>query len=77
MPKLELVGLVQACLQTDRLTVVPTLALAEALRRALPDFQVKVTVAAHETFGAWREGTHDDLVLAVAIGLWLAQQHSP
>lgn len=28
-------------------------------------FQVKVTAAANETFGAAPEGQHDDLVLAV------------
>ena len=29
---------------------------------------------AHDSYGAWREGTHDDLVLAVALALWTAQQ---
>lgn len=28
--------------------------------------------AANEMFGAWREGQHDDLVLAVAIAVWRA-----
>jgi hypothetical protein len=48
--------------QTDRLV------------RELQNFRVKLTVAAHETFGAWREGDHDDLVLAVALACWLAER---
>jgi hypothetical protein len=31
---------------------------------------VKITPTANEAFGAWREGAHDDLVLAVAIAAW-------
>ena len=40
------------------------------LVRELLDFKVKITAAANETFGNFREGTHDDLVLAVAIAAW-------
>src|SRR5207253_3131472 len=73
VPKKDLVGAVQATLQSGRLKVVPMLVLAETLRRELLDFQVKVTLAAHEQFGAWREGAHDDLVLAVALAAWLGE----
>jgi hypothetical protein len=38
---------------------------------------VALTVAwaanSHETLEAWRERDHDDLVLAVAIAVWLAE----
>ena len=37
------------------------------LIRELETFRVKITEAANETFGAWREGQHDDLLLAVAL----------
>ena len=37
-------------------------------------FQVKVNAQAHDTYGAWREGAHDDLVLAVAVATWLADR---
>jgi hypothetical protein len=39
----------------------------------LTTFRVKITPAADEVFGAWREGAHDDLVLAVAIAVWQAE----
>jgi hypothetical protein len=74
VPKLELVGVVQAGLQTGRMRVVPGLALAEALKQELLNFQVKVTESANETFGTWREGTHDDLVLALAVALWVDER---
>ena len=70
---IELVGLVQALLQTGRLKIVPSLKFASLLKTELLNFQVKVTPAANETFGAWREGAHDDLVLAVAMAAWLGE----
>ena len=73
VPKIELVSTVQSLLQTRRLRVVPRLALADVLKRELLDFKIKVTASANETFGSWREGAHDDLVLAVAMAAWLAE----
>ncbi len=68
-----LVSTVQAALQTGRLKVVPGLELAELLKKELINFQVKISLDANEQFGAWREGQHDDLVLAVALGVWMAE----
>jgi hypothetical protein len=70
VPKAELVSAVQAALNTERLKVARGLAEGDTLRRELLDFKVKVTASARETFNA-REGAHDDLVLAVAMGVWL------
>jgi hypothetical protein len=35
--------------------------------------RVRVSVRAREQFGAWREGTHDDLVLAAGLACWRAR----
>jgi hypothetical protein len=70
VPKRDLVSTAQVFLQSDRLKIVPTLPDAQTLTRELQNFQVKITDNAHDTYGAWREGTHDDLVLAVALALW-------
>jgi len=43
---------------------------AEVLVNELLNFEVKITAAANDVYGAWREGTHDDLVLAVALACW-------
>lgn len=34
-------------------------------------FRVKVTLSANETFETWRERDHDDLVLALALALYV------
>jgi hypothetical protein len=46
------------------------------LVREMANFRVKITAAANETFGVWREGQHDDLVLGVALACWWAE-HTP
>ena len=40
----------------------------------LLSFQVKISVSGHDTYGAWREGTHDDLVLATALAVWVGEK---
>jgi hypothetical protein len=44
--------------------------LAPVLAEELGLFRVKVTAAANETFEAWWERDHDDLVLALALALY-------
>lgn len=39
----------------------------------LLSFKVKITPNAHDTYGTWREGVHDDLVLAVALAYWIGE----
>jgi hypothetical protein len=70
-----LVSVVQATLQTGRLKVAPGLGLAEILKKELFAFRVRISVAADETYGAAevRDGEHDDLVLAVAMAAWMAE----
>lgn len=76
VPKRLLVSTVQVALQTGRLKIAPELSEAATLVRELLNFQVKITDHAHDTYGAWREGTHDDLVLAVALALWAGKNDS-
>jgi hypothetical protein len=70
VPKKDLVGCLQVLLQSRRLTIAPALPDAAVLRKELQHFKVKLTAAANETFEAWRERDHDDLVLAVALACW-------
>jgi hypothetical protein len=77
VPKRDLVSAVQVALQTERLKIASGLSEAATLVRELENFQVKITDAANDTYGAWREGAHDDLVLAVAMALWVANQPKP
>jgi hypothetical protein len=69
VPKMILISTVDALLHTGSLEVAPELPLAEVLKEELKDFRRKMSGAGRPTYGA-REGKHDDLVLAVAIGCW-------
>jgi hypothetical protein len=69
----ELAATLQVLLQSRRLRVAPALWESATLARELTAFQVKTTAAAKEELDAWREGEHDDLVLAVAVGAWLGE----
>ncbi len=77
VPKRDLVSVVQVGLQNRMLKIASGLELAETLSRELQNFTVKITDAANDVYGAWREGTHDDLVLAVALAVWKAHQPIP
>jgi hypothetical protein len=77
VPKKELVTSLQLLLQSRRLQIARTLPEAATLVRELENFRVKITLAANETFGAWREGQHDDLVLAAALAAWQAERTRP
>jgi hypothetical protein len=74
IPKRELAGCLQIALQTGRLKIARALPEAEVLVKELLAFQVKITSTAHDTYGAWREGAHDDLVLALALATWYGEQ---
>jgi hypothetical protein len=76
VPKKELVSTLQALLQSDRLRIA-SLPERELLVQELLAFRVKVTAGGTETFEAWREKDHDDLVLAVALAAWLAERWHP
>jgi hypothetical protein len=74
VPKKELVTALQVVMQARRLHIARGLPDARILVRELENFRVKITASAHETFEAWREGDHDDLVLAVALACWWAER---
>ena len=75
VPKRDLVSAVQATLQTKRLKIAAALPETITLTRELQAFRVKVNIATgHESFEAWRERDHDDLVLAVALAVWRGEQ---
>jgi hypothetical protein len=67
--KQVLISTLDARLHTGELRFAKELTEAGAMQEELKDFRRKVSVAGRYTFEA-RVGKHDDLVLAVAIGLW-------
>jgi hypothetical protein len=74
VPKRDLVSAVQVLLQNERLKIPKGLALAETLKKELLNFRVKIDPkTAHDSYEHWREGDHDDLVLATAMACWYRQ----
>ena len=74
VPKRDLVSTCQVLLQGERLKIASALPDAGTLTQELLNFQVKITTTAHDTYGAWREGAHDDLVLATALAVWYGER---
>ena len=76
VPKRDLVGVLQVLLQTGRLKVASKLKLGSVLSQEMLNFRVKIDpVTAHDSYSAWREQDHDDLVLSVALACWFGEQH--
>jgi hypothetical protein len=74
VPKRELAATLSVIYQNRRLQVQERLELAQTLGVELANFKVKINVATgNESFEAWRENIHDDLVLAVALAVWFAE----
>ena len=73
--KRELVSCVQSALQGGRLKISRKLKEAPMLIRELQHFRVKINIATgNESFEAWRERDHDDMVLATALAIWHGEQ---
>ncbi len=64
--KAYLVSRLQALLQTSRLKL-PQTTEAEQLARELQNYEIRVDDDANDRYGAFRTGTHDDLVTALGL----------
>jgi hypothetical protein len=76
-PRKDLAGAVQSVLQGRRLKIAKGLREAATLTRELAAFPMKQSSSAEETLDAWRERDQDDLVLAVALAVWLGEFGPP
>lgn len=75
VPKLHLCGVTQAAVQQRRVRYADGLRLGPVLEREMETFHVKAAPDRNETFAAWREKDHDDLVLALALIIWYGERH--
>ncbi len=74
VPKRDLVSTVAVLLQTGRLRIARDLKDAPVLEHELRSFRAKISLSGNDTYEAWRERDHDDLVLAVALAAWLKEK---
>jgi hypothetical protein len=77
VPKRDLIVGLQVLLQRGGLRIAAALKDGHTLLDELMAMQVKVSTAGNEQFGVWREGQHDDLVLAVALACWAVGKAYP
>ncbi len=77
IPKKDLITGLQIMLQQGTLQIAGGLKFANALITEMAGMRVKITSPGHEQFGAWREGSHDDLVFSVALATWAARNAYP
>lgn len=82
VPKVEIVNALVVASEQRRILVGPSqadgkvvqqLRDSDTLRAELSTFRTKLSKAGNEQFGTWRQAEHDDLVLAAAIGIWVAE----
>jgi hypothetical protein len=76
VPKRDLASAPLVLMQNGQLKIAEGLALAPVLKKELLNFKVKINIATgHDSYEAWREGDHDDLVLAVAMACWCGERY--
>lgn len=49
----------------------------EILTAELQNFRAQITTSGHDSYEAWREGAHDDTVLATALACWFGERGLP
>jgi hypothetical protein len=77
VPKRDLIVGLQLLLQRRGLQIAKGMKFGPVLVREMAEMRVKITPSGNEQYGAWREGEHDDLVLAVALACWGARKAYP
>lgn len=77
VPKRDAVLGLQVVMQQGRIQMAMALEEAPTLVKEIQHFQWKVSTAGQDQYGAWREGTHDDLLLATAIAVWWGERTAP
>lgn len=75
VPKRDVISTAQVLLQTNRLKIARDLPNAMLLLRELQSFRMNPDLKRSSETLVWREGVNDDLVLALAVGLWIGERH--
>lgn len=75
VPKRDLIGVLTIGLQQETLKISNQIPARAIFIEELRNFREKINIkTGHESFEAWREGAHDDLVLAAAIVVYVASK---
>jgi phage FluMu gp28-like protein len=75
VPKRDLVIGLQVMFEKEEVQISGSMAETGKFMKELMGMRVKVSAAGHDSYGSRREGSHDDLVLAAALGCWRAKTY--
>lgn len=75
VPKREMILCFAGDLQDGTLTISKTCEHAELLITEMRNFRFRTTSIGNDTYEAWREGEHDDIVFAAALADWAATNY--
>lgn len=76
VPKKDLAAALAIMMESARLRISKRLEHAKVLEEEIRNFHIKTNIATgYDAFEAWREGDHDDLVLAVAMICWYGHRN--
>lgn len=75
VPKRDIVTRLQVMLEQRELRIAAAIPEAATFVKELQAMRVKTGLSGREQTGAWREGEHDDLVLAVGLACWWLERH--
>lgn len=71
IPKREIIFALILAFQRKRIKIANTLTEAPTLVKELSNFKMKVNLkTGHDSYEAWRDGQHDDLVLSVGMAVY-------
>lgn len=77
IPKRDLVAAAQVLMQRQKLQAAQGVAAAPEFVQELENFKYKISLTTgHDSYEAWRNSIHDDLVLCVCMACWAAS-HGP
>lgn len=76
VPKKDLIGALVALVHGKRFAVSNQIdrELLRVWQEEMANFTMKITAAGNTTMEAWREGQHDDVVLAASLMAWAANR---
>jgi len=71
VPKRDLVGSLLVAFQNHELKISSAIPDSKTLITEILNFRMKInTKTGHDSYEAWRDGQHDDLVLCVSLPVW-------
>lgn len=76
VPKRNLVSSLLIAFQEGRLKLSAGVPAITQLEQELLNFKAKISATGHDTYDAWRESIHDDLVLATALAVWWGEKRA-